>query len=504
MRKFSLIIILVLSVFNISYSQDHNYDWTGAVDGNFYNSANWTGTFNSAPFPVVFDNSSFFFVRTHDVSTNAPVISSFVDWQPGVFDNTGGTLTVNAPFNCFFNDKLNGTVTINTGGIFTGRNQLRVGRDGTGTVNVNGGEFKIESTEVWQAILVGVNENGDGTLNITNNGIVLCQNLEVGTRDGYPLGVLNLNDGTATATVGTPIGPNGIVNINGGTLNTGSFLIVGDDFGTAGTTNKTTDFGNLNINSGTVMFNQNDAPSPYFSVRDGAKLTIAGGNLKLKQTGYDFTSDINALITLGKILAPAGKTITVTYDGSSITTVTAIASLPVSLTDFTVKLENSKVLINWITSSEQNNSHFNVNHSTDGRDFTLLSTVEASTDGNKKSSYSYSHLSPQSGTNYYQLQQTDKDGKTKDLGIRVVNFSLAKEQQVLVYPNPAQTTATVSFANNLYTVAKLLDVNGSVIAKKPISVDDTEVTFDIVSLNVGNYFIRLEGKQNVTEKLVKQ
>jgi hypothetical protein len=328
LSKKSLLILLFglfLSISNGVHAQ--TYNWTGAVDGNFYNAANWTSTSG----PVVFDDSAFKFVKTHSVATNQPIISQFVAWQPGVFDNTGGSLTVNADFNVFYNDFLNGTVTVNTGAIFTCRNIFRIGREGSGVLNVNGGTFRSSNTNTWQGIFIGVLNGGNGTANINSGGIIDGgYQLEIGTRDFYPTGVLNVNSGgIAGAYWATAIGPNGTINVNGGNLNTGETFKVGDLFldnaGNAGTVGTTV--GKLNINSGTVTVNQNDLAGVNFNLHANAKVMIDGGSLIIKRTGTDFTSAINAYVTGGQIVPAAGKTIAVTYDGTSMTTVTAITAL---------------------------------------------------------------------------------------------------------------------------------------------------------------------------------
>ena len=305
--------VLFLNVTTDIYSQDYN--WTGSTDGNFYNAANWTSTSGS----VVFDNSSFKVVRTHTVLKNAPVINQIVNWQPGIFDNTGGSLIVNADFNVFFNDKLNGTVTVNTGATFTCRNIFRVGREGVGTLNVNGGTFISNNTDTWQGVFIGVLSGGNGTANINNGGVINGgYQLEIGTRDFYPKGLLNINTGaTAQAYWTTAIGPNGTVNIDGGILNAGQVLSVGDLFvdtpGSQGTTGAI--IGKLNIKSGTVVVNQNDLVSPALNLNAKAKVTIDQGSLVIKRTGRDFTQEVNAYVAGGQIVPAAGKEIEVVYDG---------------------------------------------------------------------------------------------------------------------------------------------------------------------------------------------
>ncbi|MBA4318057.1 MAG: hypothetical protein C0412_06630 [Flavobacterium sp.] len=328
---------LFLSISNGANAQ--TYNWTGAADGNFYNASNWTSTSG----PVLFDDSSFKFVKTHSVVTNQPSINQFVAWQPGVFDNTGGSLTVNADFNVFFNDVLNGTVTVNTGAIFTCRNIFRIGREGSGVINVNGGTFRSSNTDTWQGIFIGFLNGGNGTANINTGGIIDGgYQLEIGTRDFYPTGVLNVNNGgIAGAYWATVIGPNGTINVNGGNLNTGETFKVGDLFletpGNAGTLGSTV--GKLNINSGTVTVNQNDLAGVNFNLHANAKVMIDGGSLIIKRTGINFSSAINAYVTGGQIVPAAGKTIAVTYDGTSMTTVTAITAL--SINDFDADAKNA-------------------------------------------------------------------------------------------------------------------------------------------------------------------
>jgi len=63
----------------------------------FYDASNWTST-NGA---VQFDNNGFKFALISDVGAS-PIINTFVDWQPGVFDTYNNIdLTVNANFNVF-------------------------------------------------------------------------------------------------------------------------------------------------------------------------------------------------------------------------------------------------------------------------------------------------------------------------------------------------------------------------------------------------------------------
>ena len=211
-----------------------------------------------------------------------------------------------------------------------------MGREGSGVVNINGGEFRINNTGGFRSFFIGVLQNGNGTVNVNNAGIIESdQQIEVGTRDFYPTGVLNINSGgVATANTVTAIGPNGAINVNGGLLNTGNVLIVGDLYvdnaGNEGSLDDTPNVGDLNINAGSVVFNQNNVATPAFIVDPNARIFIDDGSLILNNPGFDYTNDINTLVTNGQIVAASGKSILVSYDGTDQTMVTASATASVN------------------------------------------------------------------------------------------------------------------------------------------------------------------------------
>lgn len=77
--------------------------------------------------------------------------------------------------------------------------------------------------------------------------------------------------------------------------------------------------------------------------------------------------------------------------------------LPVELLYFRV---NGDVL-EWATASEENNSHFEVERSVDGRDFLAIGKVEGNGTTSERNEYKYNI--PQ-GAAYYRLKQVDFDG----------------------------------------------------------------------------------------------
>ena len=86
-----------------------------------------------------------------------------------------------------------------------------------------------------------------------------------------------------------------------------------------------------------------------------------------------------------------------------------VLPLPVSLTSFTGVNVGEHINLNWHTVSEQNNSHFEVLRSVDGKTFTYIGTVQGNGTSTQQHTYSYIDKSPLSGSNYYRLVQVDFD-----------------------------------------------------------------------------------------------
>ncbi|MFC5282207.1 LamG-like jellyroll fold domain-containing protein [Pedobacter alpinus] len=176
-----------------------------------------------------------------------------------------------------------------------------------------------------------------------------------------------------------------------------------------------------------------------------------------------------------------------------------LSTLPVTLVSYTAKSQNNNAVLNWKTSSENNNSHFVVAKSTDGVNFSQLATVNAkSTQG---AEYVYTDYNTISETNYYRLTQVDLDGKTTNLGVKAVKMSIT-EANVQIYPNPATDFVNLSFEAGNYSTAVLVDINGKVLNTVSIAKVQNTVAMDLSNVNPGNYFVQLIGTNSKTVKKV--
>lgn len=187
-------------------------------------------------------------------------------------------------------------------------------------------------------------------------------------------------------------------------------------------------------------------------------------------------------------------------------TVSAFSTLPVSISSFDVKLNKNKVDISWTTSSENNNSHFTVERSSNGVDFSLLATVKGAGTSAQSKSYSYVDPSPLTGISYYRLSQTDFDQHIQYLGTKQVVNNNPKDFEVR---SVSLKNSTLSLQINSSTQGNFLlrvyDLQGREWKNEKIHIPTGNSRKDIV-LNRGVFIweIRSDKGEMIRQKVVVQ
>jgi hypothetical protein len=178
-------------------------------------------------------------------------------------------------------------------------------------------------------------------------------------------------------------------------------------------------------------------------------------------------------------------------------------ALPVTLLEFTAKKEGSAASLNWSTTYESNSDYFNVEHSSNAKDWNTLSKITAASQSSGLKNYGFSHISPAAGANYYRLKMVDKDQSYAYSTIRELHFK--QSFQVSLYPNPAVEKVRISMDHweNIAGV-KLLNAQGTTLLafnKKPLSKE-----INMKDFSAGLYVVQLllNDGSTATIKVVKQ
>jgi hypothetical protein len=170
-------------------------------------------------------------------------------------------------------------------------------------------------------------------------------------------------------------------------------------------------------------------------------------------------------------------------------------TLPVSLTSFSANAENQIAKLKWITSSEQNNSHFEILRSIDGVHFKSIGTVKGRGTTAISNSYSFDDLTPHNGFNYYKLIQYDFNGISNEQGIKVVNFTINNTASVSIFPNPTPKVINVNIKNILSqeVTISLSNISGSTLIEQKFNSNETgnyELNIN-KDLSPGTYLVKI-------------
>jgi hypothetical protein len=133
------------------------------------------------------------------------------------------------------------------------------------------------------------------------------------------------------------------------------------------------------------------------------------------------------------------------------------STLPVSLVNFSAKKSNSSININWTTDDESGMSNYQVQRSSDGRNFSNIQSVQ-SRNSVSRISYSATDNKPLNGIGYYRLKMVEVDGSATYSKIVTVQFAtgnlitiyptLWKKGTILNISNPNNEKLTAHFFNS--------------------------------------------------------
>jgi len=162
-------------------------------------------------------------------------------------------------------------------------------------------------------------------------------------------------------------------------------------------------------------------------------------------------------------------------------------ALPVTIAKYELRVTNEKQVVNsWAATNEINVAHYNIQRSTNSKDFETVGTVKAV--GSGANSYSFTDNKPANGINYYRLESVDKDGSSSFS--KVVSVQLTVDRLPLtVVPNPARDFVTVK-GSHIASV-QVIDNMGRV-AKVVTLKDATNPVLSVNSLPAGVYHLRIQ------------
>lgn len=175
----------------------------------------------------------------------------------------------------------------------------------------------------------------------------------------------------------------------------------------------------------------------------------------------------------------------------------ALVVLPVELTRFTGRPNGCLVDLHWHTESEENFSHFELQKSDNGRDFTPLAEVPGT--GGTGVPFSYSYLDKMANEqNYYRLKMIDLDGTVEISEVINVRTDCGNIGKFSLYPNPGivgDGTVIIRFkASGKKAHLQIADCYGRIVRRIVFETainEENTLQLALSDLKEGNYHLQL-------------
>ena len=203
--------------------------------------------------------------------------------------------------------------------------------------------------------------------------------------------------------------------------------------------------------------------------------------------------------------APDGSDTTVIYLDQ--VTWNPDGELPVELVSFNASVDKNTINLRWITSTELNNSGFEVERRTANSSYKKIAFVQGKGTTTQSNGYTYSDVVNQTGIYIYRLKQVDLDGTFEYSNEIMVNVIALPGQYALAqnYPNPFNPTTSIEYVIpqtgfvNL-SVFNLLGESVAELVNEIMESGNHTIVFDASRLSSGTYIYTLSVNGNVVTK----
>ncbi|HZV69887.1 MAG TPA: T9SS type A sorting domain-containing protein [Saprospiraceae bacterium] len=281
----------------------------------------------------------------------------------------------------------------------------------------------------------------------------------------------------------------------------------------------------LHWNTSNITSVNLDQPTSYGAALNEQAAVAGSGNNKTQAIGFcascnfflnPFNWTVNQWVTLGTVFingtGSAADFDILPYDGqfpnfgNDFTDYTPAINtpLPLNLISFRAEKSGAKdALISWVTTNEENTSHFTVERSFDKKSWTKIGSVAAAGFSLGTEQYSFTDANVYNGrdsrlTSYYRIQMVDLDTRFKISPIESVVFGNTgtKGRDFVVYPNPSSDGIQIEWDANLAdqpTSLEFFDLQGKLIYAQKVSenTDQQYIDFGKTSILPGLYMLRI-------------
>ncbi|MEP6673558.1 MAG: SGNH/GDSL hydrolase family protein [Ferruginibacter sp.] len=169
--------------------------------------------------------------------------------------------------------------------------------------------------------------------------------------------------------------------------------------------------------------------------------------------------------------------------------------LPLTLTDFNVKLKNQTVIVGWRSEMEEPNSWYEIQRSS-GAGFSTLYR-QAATGRSAPATYSWTDQHPVDGQSFYRLKITEPSKESYSKTISILNK--APELYISsIYSGLSELTTEIRIQKSQPVVFSIINALGAIVDQRTILVNGPsgKVTLQTGKLASGQYILRIQSSDN--------
>lgn len=185
--------------------------------------------------------------------------------------------------------------------------------------------------------------------------------------------------------------------------------------------------------------------------------------------------------------------------------------LPLVLNDFNASLKDTKVSLKWETGMEKELSHFVIERSTDGMNYTDAGMVFAMGNSGVKQAYQFGDdiKVTTKGILYYRLRMVDMDGRYQHSEIRMIKAgNIIEEIRIQTYPNPVvnelRITIPSAWQDNEVNY-ELYNLSGNLVKRSSKRFANQTETISLSDVKAGMYVVKVSTVNNAAlQRIIKQ
>lgn len=239
------------------------------------------------------------------------------------------------------------------------------------------------------------------------------------------------------------------------------------------------------FSSGADLSNATSYPAGKYLVYGVSYLSSAFSSIKAYE-GQTFAALNNALVS-GSVCANLSK---------NAIDITIQSPLPVVFMPLSATLDNKDAVLSWTTSMEWNTAYFEIEHSTNNKDFSVVGKQTSKGNSMEAVAYKFVHTTPVMGENFYRIKAVDVDGKFSFSNIALVRVQNRIISSVLVYPNPVADVLAIELFSDARKHISLMvtDAKGSVILndRQTVQQGKNKLQLNVGHLPSGVYYLQTD------------